>query len=159
MPRKRRYSDDEFRTAVRESISIQQVLHKIGLRNSGGNSTHFKFIANRLGIDYSHFLGSAHLRGKRHNWSKKLPLSQILIEKSAYSNRCNLKRRLIKEGLMKNFCAICSIYQWLEKPIALHLDHINGVCDDNRLENLRLLCPNCHSQTETYGGKNKKSTR
>lgn len=66
----------------------------------------------------------------------------------------NLKRRLLRDGVLRNECYLCGISVWLEKPLVLHLDHVNGDGDDHRLENLRLLCPNCHSQTDTYSGRN-----
>jgi|SRR5580700_406856 hypothetical protein len=71
-------------------------------------------------------------------------------------NRKHVKARLVGEGLLKNRCQSCGLASWREKPLNMHLDHINGVRNDNRLENLRMLCPNCHSQTPTYGGRNLK---
>ena len=69
-----------------------------------------------------------------------------------------LKIRLFKEGLLEEKCAICgNLGEWNDKPLSLVIDHINGNHSDNRIENLRILCPNCHSQTETFAGKNKKS--
>jgi hypothetical protein len=76
-----------------------------------------------------------------------------LVENSTY-NRTSLKARLIKNGTLKNVCSNCGISQWNGKEISLHLEHINGINNDNRIENLCLLCPNCHSQTDTYAGKN-----
>lgn len=66
-----------------------------------------------------------------------------------------LKKRLVKAGMLNECCATCGIHEWLGKKLVLDLDHINGVRSDHRLENLRLLCPNCHSQTPTYKSKNK----
>lgn len=83
----------------------------------------------------------------------KYSLSKILIQESIYKGTHNLKLRLLKEGLLKNSCYICGIGEWLGDSLSFHLDHINGIRNDNRIENLRLLCPNCHSQTETYAGK------
>lgn len=83
------------------------------------------------------------------------PLETYLVENSAAA-RCSLKRRLIAEGRLSSICAICGLTQWCEQPLSLHLDHINGVNNDNRLCNLRLLCPNCHSQTPTYAGRKLK---
>ncbi len=81
-------------------------------------------------------------------------MSEILVEHSHYSNLTSLKRRLLAEGLLDYACTRCGICTWLGMPLALHLDHVNGVGDDHRLENIRLLCPNCHSQTDTYCGRN-----
>ena len=69
-----------------------------------------------------------------------------------------LKQRLLKERIIENKCIECGITEWNGKIINMHLDHINGINNDHRLENLRMLCPNCHSQTDTYCGKNKKSS-
>ena len=68
--------------------------------------------------------------------------------------RTHLRNRLVREGLLAPRCALCGINTWLGKPLSLELDHLNGRSKDNRLENLRLLCPNCHSQTETFSGRN-----
>ncbi|HET7814531.1 MAG TPA: HNH endonuclease signature motif containing protein [Candidatus Baltobacteraceae bacterium] len=74
-------------------------------------------------------------------------------------SRYNVKMRLLRAGLLKNECQRCGLTHWNGRPLSLHLDHINGSKGDHRLENLRMLCPNCHSQTETYGGKNMKRRR
>jgi len=72
-----------------------------------------------------------------------------------YANRASVRRVIIKDGLLPYECSECDISEWNDKKLALHLDHINGKNGDHRLENLRFLCPNCHSQTDTYTGKNK----
>ncbi len=88
-------------------------------------------------------------------------LEEILVENSPYKNGGgSLKRKLLKHNLIKDECTKCGLgNEWQKKPITLHLDHINGIPNDNRLENLRVLCPNCHSQTETFGGKNVKKKK
>ena len=83
------------------------------------------------------------------------PLEEILVKDSKYTNMTCLKQRALRAKLIDYKCAICGINEWLGKKIILQLDHINGDNRDNRIENLRLLCPNCHSQTETYCGKNR----
>lgn len=101
----------------------------------------------QLNISTEHFK-------KTSNGVKKIPLEDILIENSTYKNTSRLKERLIKENYLEYKCAICgNVGIWQNKPLTLQLDHINGNHQDNRLENLRLLCPNCHTQTETYGSK------
>lgn len=83
-------------------------------------------------------------------------LHQVLTSKSA---RHWKKRRLLRDGILEECCCQCGISQWRGRPLAIQIDHINGIHDDWRVENLRMLCPNCHSQTETYGGRNTKHRR
>lgn len=88
--------------------------------------------------------------------SQTFPYEDVLVENSSYK-RTNLKKRLLKDGILKNECVICGLQElWQDKHLNMILDHINGVYNDNRLENLRLLCPNCNSQTDTFSGRNKK---
>lgn len=152
---KLKFSDKEFVIAVETSFSIREVLNKLGIVPAGGNYKIFHQKVKRLGIDTSHFTGQGYLKYKTHNWAIKQPIEEILIKNSAYTSSYSLKHRLLKEQLMINQCAICLIAEWNSKPLALHLDHIDGDNTNNELLNLRLLCPNCHSQTETYCGKNK----
>jgi len=80
-----------------------------------------------------------------------MPIADLLVGARC---RTHLKGRLIRAGLLENRCAECGLTEWRGRSLSIHLDHINGVRGDNRLENLRMLCPNCHSQTETYSGRN-----
>lgn len=89
------------------------------------------------------------------NPSNKISLEDILNGQHPYYQTFKLKNRLINEGLKKNICEICGIEQWNDKPINMQLDHINGNSHDHSFKNLRLVCPNCHSQTDTFSGKNK----
>jgi hypothetical protein len=83
----------------------------------------------------------------------RVPIERLLVPNGG--SRRSVKQRLLECGLVENRCEICGLEDWLGKPIIIHLDHINGIRDDHRLENLRMLCPNCHSQTDTYGARNK----
>ena len=93
-------------------------------------------------------------RGELTARARAWPIARILAEAKS---RRNVKVRLLEAGLLQNSCSTCGISEWCGRPLICHLDHINGVNNDNRLENLRMLCPNCHSQTETYGGLNKRA--
>lgn len=156
MANKTRYTNEEFINAVKHSYSISQVLKKLNLSPTGSNYKGFKLRAKKLNVDISHFTGQSHLKGKRHNWAKKIPLEEILVKNSSYQSRECLKNRLIKEGMLEYKCYECGLTNWRNKPISLQLEHKNGNNTDNRRENLTLLCPNCHSQTITFAGKNNK---
>lgn len=153
--RYRSFTDEEFAEAIKSSHSIRETLIKLGLKGAGANYRMFKILVKQLNINHSHFLGQGHMKGKPLGIHRTIPLKDILIEHSTYGTISRLNKRLIKEGYLKNECSICHISEWQGKKLSLHLDHINGIHNDNRLTNLRLLCPNCHSQTETYTGKNK----
>jgi hypothetical protein len=95
--------------------------------------------------------------GVKRNVSPKIPLIEILEGKHPSFQTNKLKKRLLKENIISNNCSQCGINQWLGKPLVLELDHIDGNRNNHKLENLRLLCPNCHSQTNTFRGKNTKN--
>jgi 5-methylcytosine-specific restriction endonuclease McrA len=88
----------------------------------------------------------------------RIPLEKILVQNSTFQTN-KLRLRLLNEGIKDHQCEECKREAWNGKPIPLELDHINGVCNDHRIENLRLLCPNCHAQTEHYRGRNAKRNR
>jgi HNH endonuclease len=148
---------DLFAQAVAQNISICGVLRQLGRTVSGSNYRYVHLLVAAHNLDTSHWLGEAHLRGRTHSWSRATPLAEILVEHSTYINAGWLKRRLVAKGLLPYACAECGLDNWRGRGLTLQLDHINGVGDDNRLENLRLLCPNCHSQTETYCGRNQSA--
>ena len=98
----------------------------------------------------------SHFNKKGYSNTVKYSLDEILIENSTYTNITSLKQRLINEKKLEYKCAKCgNTGEWNGEPLVLQLDHINGKHLDHRIENLRFLCPNCHSQTETFSGKNK----
>ena len=92
-------------------------------------------------------------RGELVTRPRRSPLELILRNSRS---RCTIKRRLLMAGKLVNRCDICGLDEWLGKPLSVQIDHINGVRDDHRIENLRMLCPNCHSQTETFAGKKRR---
>jgi 5-methylcytosine-specific restriction endonuclease McrA len=98
----------------------------------------------------------ARLRGEIRSRPAGMPIEELLVGRRC---RTHVKHRLIRAGLLENRCAECGLSEWRGKPLSVHIDHINGIKHDNRLENLRMLCPNCHSQTHTYGGRNTRRRR
>jgi hypothetical protein len=153
------WPSDRFAQAVADNISIGGVLSQLGVGVSGTNYRRVHNMVRDLQLDTSHWLGAAYLRGKQHSWTPSIPLSEILVERSTYTDRMRLKRRIVAGGLVQYACACCGISDWLGQTLILQLDHVNGVGDDNRIENLRLLCPNCHSQISTYCGRNARQGR
>lgn len=92
-------------------------------------------------------------RGELKARARSMPLQRLL---ATTKSRAAVRRRLLSEGLLVNECSVCGLRDWQSKPLNMHIDHVNGDNQDHRLENLRMLCPNCHSQTPTYGGRNVK---
>lgn len=144
----------ELEEAAKNSHSKTDLLSKYGLPPYGGNYRTLDRKLKAWNVDISHF--NPYKNYKPPAGHNKRELSDILVENSTYSSTHALKLRLIKEGILEDKCSECGIEKWNGKDISLHLDHINGINDDNRISNLRLLCPNCHSQTPTYAGKNKQ---
>lgn len=144
-------SDEEFRNIVAQSNSYSDCLRKLGLGTRGGSSTDIlKKRIKELNISTQHF-GQL----EKQSPNAKYSLDEILVENSNYANISRLKMRLINEKRMEYVCACCGNNGvWNNLPLVLQLDHINGINNDHRIENLRFLCPNCHSQTNTYAGKN-----
>lgn len=150
---------DEFQKIVKSSQSIADICRHLGIAVAGANH---KTILKRIvedAIDASHIprgLGSNKGRTFNNLPSKAIPLDKIMIENSTYY-RGHLKKRLLKDGLLRNECYVCGIGpQWNKKKLVMVLDHINGLRNDHRLENLRMLCPNCNSQQPTFAGGNCK---
>jgi Zn finger protein HypA/HybF involved in hydrogenase expression len=156
---KRRYTDQEFTTAVKNSFSMAQTLRAIGLQATGANYKLARLRIKKLGVDNSHWTGQHWMKGKTHNRTVSIPLEKILVENSDYLWNDLLKKRLVKEKILEYKCYECKLTEWRDKPISLQLEHKNGNNTDNRVDNLTLLCPNCHSQTKTFAGRNQKRKR
>lgn len=147
-------SKEEFMDAAKESLSIAGMCRHLGLKPCGGNYKIMHNAINKYNIDISHFNGKGWNKGLSFKPFTQKPLTEILVNGSSYQSY-KLKHRLLKEGLKLHICERCKLNVWVDSPIPLELHHINGDHRDNRIENLMLLCPNCHAQTDSYRGRNK----
>jgi hypothetical protein len=158
LSRRKKWSRGELNKAVKGSTSLRQVIKKLGLVQAGGNYEQVKKYISYWDIDASHFRGKAWNKGMKGIGRPLYPLGELLVQDSAYQSH-KLKNRLYKEGVKIPRCELCG---WAKKApdgrLPLELDHINGDRRDNRIVNLRILCPNCHSLQPTHRGRNIRKT-
>lgn len=153
---KRKWTDEQLIEAVKTSLSYAEVMRKLGLKAAGSNYDTVKKKIKEYNLDTSHMTGQAWNQGDRYKPIREAqPLEAILIENSSYRSTYHLKDRLLKECMKEYKCECCGNTEWMGKPIALELHHVNGIKNDLRIENLQLLCPNCHAFTDNYRGKNR----
>jgi hypothetical protein len=146
----RTWTDTNLINAVQSESSIAGVLRKLNLRPVGGNYQSIKNHIKRLNLNTGHWTGQGWRKGSTNAVRKARPLDEVLVANSPTTATWHLRNRLINAGLLEARCSQCFIVDWQGQPLSLHLDHTNGDRTDNRIDNLRLLCPNCHSQTPTY---------
>ena len=145
--------DDVLRQLVASNPSKAAVLRALGLDYTSPNIRALKRVIETLRLDVSHHLGAGWRKGSKKPVRPATPLAELLVRGRPCPTK-NLKRRLLAEGVKEHRCENCRATRWFGKPLAIELHHVNGDRQDNRLENLQLLCPNCHSLTDTYRGRN-----
>lgn len=152
------FTPSELQNLLDTSNSYSDLLRKVGLNPKGGNPETLKRIIKEYNLNetqlninrkklYSNCAIQMHLKNKKS-------IEDILTNKVPYYSSYNLLKRLIKEGYKNYCCEKCGISEWQGEPLSLQLEHIDGNHSNNSLDNLKILCPNCHSQTSTYAGKN-----
>ena len=143
--KKRSWTEQQLKESVRKARSFGQVLKFLGLKQAGGNHSQIRKYVKELGINTKHFKGRGWNKGLRGIGKPLIPLEKILVKESTYQT-FKLKNRLFAVGLKPQHCEECG---WSQKSsngyLPLELDHKNGNGRDHRLENLRVLCPNCHN--------------
>ncbi len=149
MSRKLKVSDEEILDIATTAQSATSAASILGIKYST-----FKVHAERLGVFRPNQSGKGISKPITDN--RKIPLKEILEGEHPQYQSNKLRTRLINERVKERRCECCGLTEWLGKNISLELDHIDGNCYNTRIENLRIVCPNCHAQTETYRGKNKK---
>ena len=148
-------TDEQFVNLIKNSTNISEVLFKLGYTVKG-NSWGFSQVRKRmtdLNISMSLFKGKGAAIEKTRSGALT---AEMLFKENCKHNRTCLRRFIVANDILPYKCAICGTKEWNGKTLSLELDHINGINNDNRLENLRFLCPNCHSQTTTYGSRNQQ---
>ena len=137
---------ERIKEIIPQCINFTEVLEMLSIPRQGNNSNTLKRLLDENNIDYSHFTGRARVYNNTSTSIKEYLSNSVKITSG------KLRIKLLAEGLKENKCEICGITKWHGKPIVCQLHHIDGNNQNNNLENLQILCPNCHSQTENYCG-------
>ena len=155
---KRKYSIQDVQQAVESNVSIAGVLRFLGLKPIGGNYRTINRLIQTHAIDTSHFTGQGWNVGLKFQPNRSITDESIFVKDSNYKCSWRLRERY-KKATGINHCECCGISDWMGKPLSFEIHHKNGDNTDNRLDNLVLLCPNCHCQTDNYRGRARLSAR
>lgn len=148
----------ELELIINNSSSYSEILRKLGIFSQGSNINTLKRRILSDGIDTSHIpKGMNSCKGRKFGPHKCSIPNDILFVENSSKSRSIIRRRILRDGIIPYECSKCGLPPiWNNMPMSMVLDHINGVPNDNRIENLRFLCPNCNSQTDTFAGRNVK---
>lgn len=145
-----KYTKEVLEEKVKKCLSWRQLIFECGLKDAGGNYNTLQLKCKEFNIDTSHFLGKGWNKPQHECFGNSIDLSKRLCLQETKKASAKTKEIVLNHGLKENKCEICGTSEWLGKPITLHLHHINGNPKDDRIENLQILCPNCHSQTDSF---------
>lgn len=150
-----RYSEDQARAAIATSLSWTETLRRLGMCSTGGGYRVLQKYARIWSISTEHFdPWAANRRALARVAERRTPLEELLVEGRAVKS-ARLKERLYREGVKERRCELCGQgEEWRGRRMSLILDHVNGEPTDNRLENLRIVCPNCNATLDTHCGRN-----
>ena len=148
-----KYTKELLEENVKGCYSFAELCRRLGLAPEGSNPKTLRRKMDEFGVDYSHFTGKVWNKNPSNPVYKGKYLAKLCEHSSLSSSKA--KNLVYKLGLKENKCEICGITEWLGKPLVCELHHINGDSTDNRIENLQILCPNCHSQTDNFRSRNR----
>ena len=148
-----KYTKELLEENVKDCYSFAELCRRLGLKPEGSNPKTLRRKMDEFGVDYSHFTGKAWNKNPENPVYRGKCLPKLCEHSSLSSS--NVKELVYRLGLKENKCEICGITEWLGNPIVCELHHINGDSTDNRIENLQILCPNCHSQTDNFRSRNR----
>ena len=146
----RKYTKEILENVAKECLSFRQMLQKFGLKETGGNYSNIQNRCKEFNVDTSHFYGQNWNKFGHPNFGNNLDINKRFVKHNKRISANKTKEILLNHKLKEYKCEICGCTEWMGKSITLQLHHINGDGTDDRLENLQLLCPNCHSQTDSY---------
>lgn len=142
------YTKELLEEKVKDCYSFAELCRRLGLSPEGSNPKTVKKKMDKFGVDYSHFTGQGWRSNNKNPVYRDKYAFKLSEDKTLKS--ANVRTKIINLGLKENKCEECGITEWRGRPITIQLHHINGIRSDNRIENLRMLCPNCHSQTDNF---------
>lgn len=150
-----RYTKEIIQEAVNRSFCWAEACRQLNLQPSSGSQSYLKKRAMDFKVSFGHFWSISKLSARPKKTLRK-DIRSFLISNGPFINSHALKVRLIRDGLKRHACESCGITRWMDRPTPLELHHVNGVKNDNRIENIQILCPNCHAMTPNHAGRKLK---